>query len=120
MPAVETRANLLQVSRCTCGDFRVTKDDFLCSATAESSHDSGHDLLFADQRWVFSRLEPSQTLGLSPGDQRHLLDLVMSWTASESQSSDVEMNVTVLYKVLELLKVQDSSCQQVYRSQSLE
>lgn len=77
-------AYLLQVAGGASGDLSISKDDLLCSATTQSAHDAGKDLLLADQGGILPRNKPSQTSGLASRNQCHLHLCTLSSTESHT------------------------------------
>jgi hypothetical protein len=73
-------SNLLQVSSCTCSNFRLSKDDLLSRTTSKTSNYSSKKLLLRDESRVFTWYEPSQTTGSTPRDQSDFLYWVMAWS----------------------------------------
>mmetsp|Transcript_2754 Transcript_2754/g.4944 ORF Transcript_2754/g.4944 Transcript_2754/m.4944 type:complete len:579 (+) Transcript_2754:492-2228(+) len=71
-------SHLLQVPTGSTGGLGIAIDDLLRSTAPQGPDQAGKELLLADEGRVLPGDEPGQPLGLSAGDQRHLLDRVVA------------------------------------------
>mmetsp|Transcript_14471 Transcript_14471/g.26181 ORF Transcript_14471/g.26181 Transcript_14471/m.26181 type:complete len:344 (+) Transcript_14471:1136-2167(+) len=78
--------DLLQISASTGGDLCTAKDDLLGSTTPQSPNNASPQLRFGEKRRIITGNKPSETLGLTAGNQCHLLHGIMTLRQSATDS----------------------------------